>query len=127
MTRPRRERGRAGERAGRRAERLAGLLYRLAGWRCLARRWRCPAGEIDLVLARGRTLLFVEVKRRTRASATWSDGEILTARQRRRLARAIDLYRARHPAFAGHEVRVDLVVIGARALPRRHENIMLAP
>ncbi|RMF17104.1 MAG: YraN family protein [Alphaproteobacteria bacterium] len=125
MKAARAERGRAGERAGRRAEWFAEWLYRLAGWRCRARRWRSPAGEIDLVFERRHTLLFVEVKRRTRASAAWTGGEILSHRQRRRLARAIALYRARHPDLAGHAVRVDLIVIGASMLPKRLESIML--
>lgn len=125
MKATRAERGRAGERAGRRAEWLAEWVYRLAGWRCRARRWRSPAGEIDLVFERSRTLLFVEVKRRTRASAAWTGDEILGHRQRRRLARAITLYRARHPDLAGHAVRIDLIMVGASMLPKRLESIIL--
>jgi putative endonuclease len=31
----------------------------------IARNWRCPLGEIDLVVRRGRLLVFCEVKART--------------------------------------------------------------
>ena len=34
----------------------------------VARNWRCRDGELDLVLARGRTLVFCEVKTRSSAS-----------------------------------------------------------
>jgi putative endonuclease len=42
--------------------------YRRAGYRLLARNWRCALGELDLVLARGRTIVFCEVKTRRGAS-----------------------------------------------------------
>ena len=38
--------------------------YRRAGYRVLARNWRCRFGELDLVVARGRTIVFCEVKTR---------------------------------------------------------------
>lgn len=41
--------------------------YRRAGYRLVARNWRCALGELDLVMARGGTLVFCEVK--TRRSA----------------------------------------------------------
>jgi putative endonuclease len=44
---------------------LAALAhYRRAGYRLVARNWRCPLGELDLVLARGQTVVFCEVKTR---------------------------------------------------------------
>lgn len=38
--------------------------YRKAGYRLVARNWRCFLGELDLVLIRGTTLVFCEVKTR---------------------------------------------------------------
>lgn len=52
------------EAMGRHAERAAALLLWLKGYRLLARRARTPAGEIDLVMRRGDTLVLVEVKYR---------------------------------------------------------------
>ena len=34
------------------------------GYQLLARKWRCPAGEIDLLMRDGPTLVFVEVRTR---------------------------------------------------------------
>jgi putative endonuclease len=39
--------------------------YEAHGYRVLARNWRCKAGEIDLIVARGRSVVFCEVKARS--------------------------------------------------------------
>ena len=50
---------------GRRGEDAALRAYTRAGYLLVARNWRCRLGEIDLVLARGRTLVVCEVKARS--------------------------------------------------------------
>ena len=55
------------------AEGRAAVLLAAKGYRELARRWKSPVGEIDLVVRRGRTLVFVEVKARAKLDdAAWS-------------------------------------------------------
>ena len=49
---------------GRRAEWLAILWLTAKGYRLLERRYGGKGGEIDLVMRRGRTVAFVEVKAR---------------------------------------------------------------
>jgi len=92
------------------AEALAAWRLRLKGYRILARRFRCPQGEIDLVARRGGTLVFVEVKARARDSG----GELITARQRRRIERAAGVFLQRHPALAALDIRFDAVRIEGR-------------
>jgi putative endonuclease len=91
---------------GKAGERLALVHYRLRGYRLLGRRVRTEAGEVDLVLRRGRTLVVVEVKRRHRA-----DGETrwLSRRQETRVRAAAA--RLRGDAGWARTVRVDLVTI----------------
>ena len=67
---PRRKQRQAAERAGRWAEIIAWLYYSVRGCHCLGRRMRSPFGEIDLIMKRGRRLVFVEVKFRTDKSTS---------------------------------------------------------
>ena len=53
------------ERRGKWAERFVSWHYRLRGYRLIARRFRCPQGEIDLIMQRGNTIVFIEVKSTT--------------------------------------------------------------
>ena len=50
---------------GRIGENLAAAWYLDAGFTIAERNWRCDSGEIDLVCARGRTLVICEVKARS--------------------------------------------------------------
>jgi putative endonuclease len=108
-------RGLAAHRFGHRAETVAALYLRLKGYRILARRLKTHAGEIDMVVRRGRALVIVEVK----ASA---DGEraveALLPRQQQRLIRAASHLLAMRPALADLHLRFDLVLVAPRRLPR---------
>ena len=47
---------------GSRSERAAARFLRRRGFRVLARNYTCPLGELDLVAADGRCVVFVEVR-----------------------------------------------------------------
>lgn len=112
MARPDR---RASERHGRFAETVAALYLNLKGYRTVARRFRSPLGEIDLVMRRGRTLVFVEVKaRRTEDAAILA----ITSTARDRLLRAAESFVGRHPDALSMTLRFDIVAVLPRRLPR---------
>jgi len=46
-------------------EQVVADWYCARGYELVARNWRCREGELDLVLRRGRTFVFCEVKART--------------------------------------------------------------
>ena len=77
MTDARRAFGQAGE------DRAA-AWYRARGYVVLARNWRCREGELDLVVRRGRTLVFVEVKAR-RTDRFGLPAEAITPTKQQRL------------------------------------------
>jgi putative endonuclease len=77
MVDPRRDLGAAGEAR-------AARWYEARGYRVLERNWRCREGELDLVVARGRVLVVVEVKTR-RTDRFGSPAEAATPAKQRRL------------------------------------------
>jgi len=98
----------AAERRGRRAEAVAALWLRLKGYGVLARRTRTPAGELDIVARRGGVLAVVEVKARADTATALN---AVTARQRQRITRAAEAFRATRPELAGLQPRFDVIVI----------------
>lgn len=63
-------------------ERAAWHHYRDRGYRLVARNWRSRVGELDLVVERGGTLVFCEVKARASALAGPFDA-VTPAKQRK--------------------------------------------
>src|SRR5258707_1887535 len=111
---PRPER-RAAFRLGLTAETRAAALLLMKGYRIVARRWRSPVGEIDLVVRRGRVLVFVEVK----ARGHFDDAaESVTPRQRRRIVAGANAWLASHPRDAACDLRFDAVLVVPRRWPR---------
>ncbi|TFZ58886.1 YraN family protein [Methylorubrum sp. Q1] len=97
------------------AEGLALLALMLKGYRPLARRFAAAGGEIDLIVRRGRTIAFVEVKARATLEAA---ATAIDARKRARLSRAARAWLARHPFAADATLRADAVFVAPRRWPR---------
>ena len=92
---------------GRLGERRAAWFYLLRGYSIVGRNVRLPAGEIDLVVRRGRTIVIAEVK--TRQSGRAGEGhEAVDREKRERMIRLGDQYAARHPEAV---LRYDIVSI----------------
>ena len=98
------------ERAGRRAETLVAIYLQLKGYSILARRFRCPSGEVDLIARRGKTLVFVEVKQRQKATQGL---EPVTARSEERILRTGETFLTQHPTYIeqGFALHYDLIVV----------------
>jgi putative endonuclease len=107
------------EKRGRLAE-LAALLYlRCKGYRLLAQRFKTPQGEIDLVMRRGNTTAFIEVKARENRDA---GVEAVTQYQSRRIAAAARSWMARDKRANSNFCRFDIVVVNAYLWPHHIEN-----
>src|SRR6266513_4155370 len=104
-------------RPGRRAERRAAWWYRLRGYRLLAANEWSAGYELDLVVRRGRRLIFCEVKEK--AGERFGDpAEMVDAEKQRRLRRAAGAWLATHPEAAGLVVSFDVIAVQARKLSR---------
>lgn len=115
MSEARRIRGTQARLSGRKAELWAAALLMLKGYRILGFRLRTPAGEIDLVALRGKTLAIVEVKQRATLEAAL---EAVGHTQRERLLRAGRSLAARRRGLADAFVRLDLIALAPGRLPR---------
>ena len=102
------------ERAGRLAETVCAIYLRLKGYGILGRRYRAPNGEVDIVVRRGNTVVFVEIKlRRTLADALEALGPI----QRQRIVAAAATFLAVHPKLSGLDARFDVMLVVPWRLP----------
>ena len=99
---------------GHRAERVALVFLIAKGYRPLARRFAAAGGEVDLVVARGNDIVFVEVKARSHLDEARN---AITATKRRRFSRAVRAWIARHPEAAGKTWRADAVFIAPWSWP----------
>lgn len=114
-TKPKSEFRKFAEGAGRRGETLAALYLMAQGYRVLARRVKTPVGEIDLVVRRGGTVVFVEVKAR---SFSRQEADALAAVNRRRIVRAAQAWLIRNPRYAEGGLRFDVIFLAPFAWPR---------
>jgi putative endonuclease len=100
---------------GHRAEWIALLFLLAKGYRPLARRYAASGGEIDLIVMRGSTIAFVEVKARGLMDDALS---AITAKKRQRFSRAVRAWLSRNGWAEGKTWRADAVFIAPRRLPQ---------
>ena len=100
---------------GLRAETFALLFLTLKGYRLLARRYGGKGGEIDLIMRRGRAVVFVEVKS---CDDFDSAAEAIGPAKRRVFSRAAGLWLTRNPWAASFDLRADAVLVAPWRTPR---------
>lgn len=101
--------------SGRRAEWLAILWLSMKGYRLLERRFGGKGGEIDIVMRRGRTVAFVEVKARSRLDDALA---AVTPEKQRLVARRVRQWLARNPWAMDRDLRADAVFLAPWHWPR---------
>lgn len=90
------------------------MALMLKGYRPVARRFSAAGGEIDLIVRRGRTIAFVEVKARARLDDALAS---IDARKRARFSRAVRSWLGRHPPPPDVTLRADAVFVAPRTWP----------
>jgi putative endonuclease len=103
--------------AGKAAERRAAWWYRLRGYRVLAANAWVGAYELDLVVRRGRRLVFCEVKEKT-GPLFGAAVEMVDEEKQRRIRRAAEGWLAAHPEHTGLEVSFDVISVQEGRLVR---------
>ena len=79
------------------------------GYEILGRNYRCPGAEIDLIAREGNTIVFVEVKTRIRALASFGR-EAVTAAKQRRICLGAMHFMVQY-GLAGRQARFDVMEI----------------
>src|SRR5258705_7483395 len=98
----------------RRGEQYAAWFYRLRGYRVVGGNVRARDGELDLVVRRGSTLAFVEVK--TRASLAAGEGfDSVTPQKQSQVMRQAERWLAQNP----HDGAIRYDVLSLRWTGRR--------
>ena len=94
--------------SGQAAELQVARHYERAGWRVLQHRFKSAAGEIDLVLRRNDTVLFVEVKRaRTHDIAA----SRISLQQIARINQSAEIFVAENLSGQNFEMRLDAALV----------------
>lgn len=100
---------------GRRGEDEARAWLEAQGYRFIARNVRSPRGEIDLVMAQGDCLVFVEVK----AWMSWDVGElarVVGATKQKRICETAKFFLAQHREYNGMAYRFDVLLIASSGI-----------
>jgi putative endonuclease len=105
---------------GKRAERRAAWWYRRRGFRVLATNAWVAGYELDLVLRRGRRLVFCEVKEKA-GGAFGEPAEMVGPEKQRRVRRAASGWLAEHREAAGLTVSFEVIAVRGRRLERISE------
>src|SRR6476660_6933429 len=104
-------------RSGKRAEECAVWWYRLHGYRVLATNAWVTGYELDIVVRRGRRLVFCEVKEK-RGKRFGDPLEMVDEEKQRRIRCAADAWLERHPEAAGLRVTFDVMAVRSGRLER---------
>jgi putative endonuclease len=104
-------------RTGKRAEQRAVWWYRVRGYRILATNAWVAGYELDIIVRRGRRLIFCEVKEKL--GEQFGDPlEMVDDEKQRRLRLAADAWLARHPETSGLQVSFDVIAVRSGQLER---------
>lgn len=96
------------------AEYLALAQLALKGYRPVAMRYKTPFGEVDLIMRRGKTLVFVEVKaRRTQSEAAVA----VHFKNQSRVMQAALHFLSKHRNYESYQVRFDVCLVAWYRLP----------
>ena len=98
---------------GRRGEDCAAEYLVRCGYTLIERNWRCSQGEIDLIVARGGDVVFVEVKTRS-GTGYGHPFEAITVAKLARLRRLAGAW-CEQTALSARRIRIDAIAVIARS------------
>ena len=105
------------------AEKIACLYLMMKGWWPVKMNYvvgrGTGAGEVDLILVRGKTLIFVEVKYRpTLVQAMYA----ITVQNQIRVAKSSAVFLQKNPKYKDYQVRYDAILLAPKKWPKHLQN-----
>jgi len=98
---------------GREGEERAILYLRGKGYEILERRFRSGPGEVDIIVRKDDTVVFVEVKAWDVLGVESLERSV-DARKRDKIRRTASSFLYRHPELGGCRIRFDLIFLSRR-------------
>lgn len=117
------QRGNTNYLAGLAAEDAVANQYSARGMRFLARRWRGQAGEIDLIFASEKVVVFVEVKK---SKTTARAAAALSINQQQRIMATAQEYLASVQKSQDSDMRFDVALVDGQGQIEILENAITA-
>lgn len=103
------------------AETIALWYLRMKGYRLVQKNFVVKkgtgAGEIDLIMTKGKTIVFFEVKKRHTYGAA---AEAITVNNKMRVVKSSAVFLQKHPEFSNYEMRYDAVLFSNHHFLPRH-------
>jgi putative endonuclease len=88
-------------------EKVVAAKYLEWGYTIVARRYRTPYGEIDLIVKKDKTIVFLEVKSRSQGQSD----DFISKSQIKRNGKAAQLFLYTYEFYQSYEIRFDLAVV----------------
>lgn len=101
------------------AESIAITLLTLKFYRIIERRYKTGMGEIDIIALKGKTLVFVEVKKRTNKAELF---ESITTKQKNRIYNTAEIFLSSNHIYSNHKKRFDAIFIPSNLFPVHIKN-----
>ena len=105
------------------AEKIASLYLMMKGWWPVKMNYvvgrGTGAGEVDLILVRGKTLIFVEVKYRPTLVQAM---EAITVQNQIRVAKSSAVFLQKNPKYKDYQVRYDAILLAPKKWPKHLQN-----
>jgi putative endonuclease len=99
---------------------VAVCLLKIKGYKILARRYRTICGEIDIIVQKGDTIAFIEVKSRKSVDKCY---DAIKNKQLQRIRRASEIFMSRRRDLSKNFSRYDVILIADWKFPLHIENV----